>query len=210
MTGMRAQAASSVPGWLPNAITALRIVLVPVWLLLAEGGREGTPAAAACRSWSAGVLLLIGASGLVDGWLARRFGLASRSGAVLDAVADKLAQVVLLAFFALRVPPRQTGIPGWFALLVFGRDLFLLAGYLVVRRRTGTVRVTHRPHGKAASVLLFALLLWINLGGGPQPVAWLLPPLGLVLALSALAYARDGWRQVRATPGAATARPAPG
>src|SRR5688572_9157758 len=115
----------SIPRWLPNAITAVRILLVPVWGVLAELSRQAfdTTGPEPYRTWSVVVLLLIGASDLVDGFLARSFALTSRTGATLDAVADKLVQVCLLTFFTLRGPPAYTAIPLWFLLLVFGRDL---------------------------------------------------------------------------------------
>ncbi|HLU40052.1 MAG TPA: CDP-alcohol phosphatidyltransferase family protein [Planctomycetota bacterium] len=193
--------------WLPNAITVARIVLVPVWGVLAELSRRGFDVATPepYRSWSAAVLLAIGVSDLADGWLARRFGLATRTGATLDAIADKLAQVCLLTFFTLRGAPAYTAIPLWFLVLVFARDVLLLAGYVALKRRRGTVRVVHRAHGKASSVVLFGLLVWINLGGGPDPVTWVVPGVAVLVALSTFAYLREGWRQAR-TPPSAVAR----
>lgn len=184
---------------LPNAITSLRIVLVAVWGVLAEWSRQrfddGLDLEPA-RLWSVVVLAAIGVSDLLDGWLARRWHLQSPLGATLDAVADKLAQVVLLTFFTFRGPPAYAAIPLWFLLLVFARDLALLLGYLSVRRRVGSVEVVHRAHGKFASVLLFALLVWINAGGSDRVVGVVVPVFALVVASSALAYVRDGWRQV--------------
>jgi len=183
--------------WVPNAITMLRVLLVPVWGVLAEASRREFDASGSLepyRSWSVGVLLLIGVSDLVDGYVARRYCLTSRSGAMLDAAADKLAQVVLLTFFALRGPPAYAPIPLWFLVLVFARDLLLLAGYLWLRR-AGEVAVVHRAHGKLTSVLLFGLLVWIDLGGDPALVAVAVPLFAIVVTLSTIGYVRDGWRQ---------------
>lgn len=192
--------ASRLVANLPNAITAVRLLLVPVWGILAEASRQAFDATGSTEPWrgyAVGVLALIGVSDVVDGYLARRLGVMSRTGATLDAVADKLAQVVLLTFFAFRGPPAYAAIPIWFLLLVFGRDLVLLLGCLVVRRRAGSVDVVHRMHGKLASVLLFLLLVWINLGGSAGLLVFALPAFGAVVVVSTAAYVRDGWQQVQ-------------
>ena len=187
-----------IPPWLPNALTALRIALIPAFVMHArwcvDAVEEGE-SAALHRSLAGAALLGIGASDVVDGWLARRFGLATQVGAVLDAVADKLAQVSLLVFFAFAGGAAFARVPLWFVALVFARDLVLAVGSLLVRSRRGRVVVVHEPHGKAASLLLFAVLVWITYD---LPRAAVLPGLMAVAAivlLSTVAYARAGWRQ---------------
>lgn len=190
------------PAWLPNLITVCRILLVPVWGLLAEASRRAfveTGEHGSLKAWSVAVLLAIGVSDLVDGFLARRLGLTSRTGATLDAVADKLAQVVLLTFFTFRGEPAYATIPLWFLVLILGRDLILLVGYFVVTRRCGTVEVVHRVHGKAASLLLFTLLVCLNLGGGQNLVRVVVPLFATLVVVSTISYFRDGWRQLAAT-----------
>lgn len=193
----------ALPAWLPNAISALRVALVPAWVVCAEaanGAANGADQDA--WRWAAfAVLATIGASDVLDGWLARRFGLASRTGAMLDAVADKLAQVVLFTWLALRGGLAFAAIPLWFLLLLIGRDLLLLVGWWLVRRRAGAVQVVHRAHGKLASLLLFGQLLAL----GADLRAFAAPlTLGGVAAFvlgSTLLYVRDGWRQfVAAAP----------
>ncbi|MCC6669934.1 MAG: CDP-alcohol phosphatidyltransferase family protein [Planctomycetes bacterium] len=197
--GCAGRAGIRLPAWLPNAITTLRIGMVPVWGILAEAARATFPEPGwtGWRAWSLVVLLAICLSDVVDGWLARRFDLATRMGATLDAVADKLAQVVLLSFFTLRGPPAFAAIAPWFLILVFARDLALLAGYAILRRRRGVVVVVHEAHGRLSSLVLFALLLWINSGGGEGPVRWVLPPLAALVCFSTLVYGRAFARQLR-------------
>ena len=62
-----------------------------------------------------------GFTDFLDGYLARRFHWQSRTGAWLDAVSDKV--LLSTAYIALAWTSR---IPLWFAILVFGRDLFIL------------------------------------------------------------------------------------
>lgn len=199
MPADRVPNAGGLPAWLPNAITATRIALVPVALIAAEtcraavaGGASGSGA----RCMAISVFLAIGASDVADGWLARRLGLETRLGALLDAVADKLAQVSLVVFLAMRAEPAFTPLPLWLAPLVVLRELLLLGGWLVLRRRLEAPRVVHRLHGKLTSAVMFALILAALL---EVPRAWVAAG-APVVALGALAsaglYLRDGWAQV--------------
>lgn len=83
----RPAAPSAVTNWnLPNALTVLRIALVPLfgWLLLSAGGADDAHRAWACLVFVVGVL-----TDRVDGDLARRRQLVTRLGTILDPMADK-------------------------------------------------------------------------------------------------------------------------
>ena len=193
----RQETATAIPAWFPNALTALRIALIPAfvmharWCLLsvAEGGSDRPH-----RAYAVAALLGIGVSDVVDGWLARRFSLATQLGAVLDAVADKLAQVSLLVFFAVADGVAFVRVPAWFVAVV-GRDALLALGSLAVRWRRGHVDVVHEPHGKLASLLLFVLLVWVTADLPRAPVLPCMVGIAAIVALSTLTYVRDGWRQ---------------
>jgi cardiolipin synthase len=188
-----------VPGWLPNAISVLRIALVPVFLLIAaeaQAAPAGAEALPPLRRAALGVLIVIGLSDVIDGWLARRFQLETPLGASLDALADKLAQVGLLVFFAFVPGAAFEPVPAWFVWLILGHDLLLGCGWLAIRQRLGRVVVVHRAHGKLASLLVFGLLLAVTAG---VPAAWFangVAVVALVVSLSTLAYFVDGLRQV--------------
>ncbi|MCB9887591.1 MAG: CDP-alcohol phosphatidyltransferase family protein [Planctomycetes bacterium] len=187
------------PAWLPNAISVARVLLVPVWVVLAElANRAGespplTAEAEAWRAWAFATLLTIGLSDVLDGWLARRFGLQSHLGANLDAFADKLAQVVLFTYLALRTGPAFAAVPLWLLALLIARDAVIVLGYALIRRRRGRVEAEHRAHGKIASLLLFGLLLLLSAGRHPAP--WLLAAIAATVALSTALYARCGVQQ---------------
>jgi cardiolipin synthase len=184
--------------WLPNSISVLRILLVPLWVLFAErcarAVEAGDPADAP-RIQAVATLLAIGISDLVDGQLARRWRVESRAGATLDAVADKLAQVTVITWLALRENGAFLTVPLWFLLLLIARDLLLGLGLLGLRRRVRGLRVVHRWHGKLASLLLFVLMIWATTGAGARLAtgAWI--ALGAWIAASTAAYVLDGLRQ---------------
>ena len=144
----------SVPPWLPNLVTVIRISLIPAFLLVAGQARAASAQGGSperLQGLAFAVLLALGLSDLLDGWLARRFGLESQVGAVLDAFADKLAQVVLLGFFSLTEGAPFGSLPLWLFLAALARDLLLGSSWLVTQLRGTPVLVVHRAHGKASS-----------------------------------------------------------
>lgn len=165
--------------WLPNAITIVRMVMaLPLFWLLARGQFE--PA-----FWLA---FAAGASDALDGGLARYFGWRSRTGALLDPLADKL--LLCVAFLGLWLAQQ---LPGWLVALVFARDLVILAGSLTWWQKIGPFEPEPSLLGKfttlAQIVLVLAVLLQAN-GWSPLPVqAW--PVLAAVVALATLVSGLD-------------------
>jgi len=102
---------------LPNALTLLRIALVPAfgWLWLAGHHRLALLAFA-----------LGGLTDLLDGFLARTLNQRTRIGALLDPIADKLT--LLVAFL---VGASDGAVPWWVAAIVIGRDIVLTIGAAV-------------------------------------------------------------------------------
>jgi len=103
----------------PNLLTMLRVVLIPVvlWLLA-----DGTPRA---NFWSAMVYLLCILTDALDGWLARRANLISVLGKFLDPLADKLLVMATLVFLVHmgRLPLVGVGA----AILLVARELSITA-----------------------------------------------------------------------------------
>ena len=100
--------------WLPNAISIMRILLVPPILLLILDGSFG---------WALFLFWIAGTSDGIDGYLANRFDWGSRLGALLDPIADKLlvsGMFITLAWIGL--------VPVWLAVIVILRDVVIVAG----------------------------------------------------------------------------------
>ncbi len=186
---------TAVPAWLPNAISAIRIALIPLFIHLAAACQEAARMGGDVdgpRLGALATLAALGLSDLLDGYLARTFGLTSQLGAYLDALADKLAQVGLLLFFSISRGTAFWPVPMWFFWLVLGADVFLLVGIMLTRWKRGAFHVVHRFHGKAASVLIFVLLVWLTLGLGQRYMADGLHVLSLIIVASTVAYGFDG------------------
>ena len=155
---------------IPNVLTMARLVVLPVfWVVLARAdGGSSVPAA-----------VLFGAASLTDwfdGYLARRFGHATRFGRLADPLADRLLidSAVLLLWWHGRLH--------WIApVLILGRDLVLLLGFRVAASRGYELSVIYL--GKTAtSVLMAGLFLIMLTGGGTRwPVSVFYVGLGLAL-----------------------------
>lgn len=152
---------------LPNAITVARILVCPVIFVLTLSTGVGTLFGA--------FVLYLGASlsDLWDGYLARKYGLVTDVGKLLDPLADKLLLVAtFIPFYIVSHRPDGLGeVPGWGALplwvllVVFGREL-LVTLFRSWAARRGTI-ISAGPSGKFKTLLqsLFSggLLLWYPL-----------------------------------------------
>jgi len=173
---------------LPNAITAVRLLLVPLFCVSLFGGRAVLAPV---------LLVVIALSDWLDGFLARRYRAESRLGALLDPVADKLTQILGLAVLVHAPAPAFAPVPPFFLSLVLMRELMLVYGALRVRFSRGTIRIRARFEGKASTVAIFVLLLAACLDA-PPPVIWVLVLLGTpFVVVSGARYMIDGHRQMR-------------
>lgn len=129
---------------IPNLISAGRILLVPLFVMLCRSGLTA-PAVA--------VLLLSALSDVLDGYIARRFDMVTELGKLLDPVADKLMQAAMLLCAALERPELWL-LLGLHAL----RELWLGALGLRVLRLTGRVYGA-RWYGKLCTAVIYAVML---------------------------------------------------
>jgi cardiolipin synthase len=156
-----------MPGWLnlPNLVTLARLVLTPFVILAILDGRHTS------------ALLLFAIAGFtdfLDGFSARKLKLTTSTGAYLDPIADKcLLSGVFLALAAARIVPR------WVVVLIFGRDLLILAGVGIVLLLTTVRRFPPTVWGKWSTfVQIVTAVAWMARNAMPYPVldeaAWML------------------------------------
>lgn len=139
---------------LPNAVSFLRLLGVPLFLWLVLGPEADV--------WALVVLMVSGFTDWLDGYLARRLNQTSKVGEILDPVADRLyilAVVIGLAFREI--------IPWWVAIILPARDAFLWLLVPFLRTRGYSALPVHFL-GKAATFnLLYAFpLLFVGDGEG--------------------------------------------
>lgn len=137
----------------PNLLSLFRILLIPifVWLYMSQED----------YFYAALIVVLSGITDILDGFIARRFNLITRLGKVLDPIADKLTQAVVLLCLTDRFP--LMALP--FILLVIKEVVTGIGGLLAIQK-SGNVHGSDW-HGKVSTALLYVLmvvhLLWFNI-----------------------------------------------
>lgn len=162
----------------PNALSVLRLLGVPLFLWLLLGPEED--------GWAIVVLMVAGFTDWLDGKIARWMDQGSRLGALLDPAADRLYIVSTLVALALR-----DVVPVWMVALLVGREV-VLGVMLLVLRAHGWPPLQVHYLGKSATLLLLYAFPGLLLADGDgllaavaAPFAWALAIWGIALYLLA-------------------------
>jgi cardiolipin synthase len=132
---------------IPNLITLGRILLVPVMVW----------AIAAGEMRAAFVLFLVaGLSDLVDGFLAKRFNMATELGAYLDPLADKALIVSIYVTLGI-----AGAIPRWLVILVVSRDIMIVSAIILSWLVDKPVTLKPLTVSKLNTVAQILLALWV-------------------------------------------------
>jgi cardiolipin synthase len=152
-----ASAPTSRVATVPNALSFLRLLGVPLflWLLL---GPEAD-------GWALAVLMVSGFTDWLDGQLARRWQQFSRLGQLLDPAADRLYILAAVVGLTLR-----DIMPVWLAVALIARDL-LLALFIPVLRARGYGPLPVHFLGKVATFNLLSAFPLLLLGDGSSALA---------------------------------------
>ena len=180
---------------LPNALTGLRIALIPVLGLMFLLPHPWSNLIATA------VFALAGITDWLDGYLARRLGQTSAFGAFLDPVADKLIVAVALIIIVTDRPTASIAVP---AAVIIGREIAVsgLREWMAElgRRSSVAVGTLGKLKTTAQMAAILMLLLGMDVLGLPLPEIgfWLLY-LAAVLTLYSMAqYLRAAWRDLGA------------
>lgn len=172
---------------IPNILTLLRIVMVPVVIVLLNQQEY---------SYALFVFTLAGVTDGLDGWIAKRYRLESAVGAMLDPIADKLLLVSTYAMLAM-----LGDIPFWLLVLVLFRDLLIVGGYWIlvaIDRKARIAPIWMSKFNTFFQILLVVLVLvdrsgWLALDG-------LISATVVVVVITSISsgysYVRTGMRQV--------------
>ena len=161
---------------LPNALTLLRLLLIPVFITLM------------CRDQmmpALGVFVFASITDVADGWIARKYNLITDFGKLFDPLADKLMVLSVMTMMVVKgIAPLAAVI-----ILVAKELLMLVGGFLLMKKH---VVVYSLPIGKTAqfiTVLALVLCFFHEAFAG-----WAWPPhlvmlwLGVALALVSMVY----------------------
>ena len=136
---------------LPNKLTLLRIILVPVFIVVLMTGHYYI---------SAAIFVVASFTDMLDGKIARKYDLVTDFGKLMDPLADKL-----LVMSALICLVQLGDIPGWMAIVILGRE-FAITGLRTVAASSGVV-IAAGWTGKIKTVLQMIAVVLILLRNWP-------------------------------------------
>jgi len=134
---------------LPNILTAFRLLCLPFLIYELLEGQYVIALVLFC---------LAGISDFLDGFIARRFSLASRVGALLDPLVDKLLVVSTLVYFMW-----QGMVPLWFLLIILFRDFGQAVGLAILKKNKISFDHKSQVSGKLSTMGNFLVILVIIL-----------------------------------------------
>ncbi|MBI3596576.1 MAG: CDP-alcohol phosphatidyltransferase family protein [Nitrospirae bacterium] len=124
---------------LPNILTILRILFIPVFINLLIYGYHG---------WALAIFIAAGLTDSLDGLIARLANQRTRLGTYLDPMADKL--LLTASFLALAI---LQIIPVWSAVIVVSRDIILILGALILHLTQTQMEISPTFLGKSTTAL---------------------------------------------------------
>lgn len=143
---------------IPNALTLLRVLMIPIFILLLTLGNNLT-----FHVMAAVIFALASITDYLDGYLARKWQVVTNFGKFADPMADKL--LVMSAFIMLI----ELGMaPAWVVAVIICRELAVTGLRLLLVETGGTVLAAAMP-GKIKTfsqmfAIIFLLLHWMLLG----------------------------------------------
>jgi cardiolipin synthase len=175
---------------IPNLLSLLRLLLIPVFLVLLVFGHY---------VWALVVLVFSSVTDLVDGYVARHFNQITRLGQLLDPAADRLF------IFTTLIGLAWTGfIPWWLAGVIFAREfLLLIIGVILANHGYGPLPVHHL--GKMGTFALLTAMPLLILGAAFPQIDFVANPVGWAAALwgvflywwAGVLYALEAGRLIR-------------
>ena len=160
----------------PNALTMIRMVLVPVFVSALYYQKF---------DWALAIFVAAGVTDGLDGLLARRFNQGSQLGQILDPIADKLLLVTsfvvlslpsIMRTSALPAPHSHLPVPFWVTAAVISRDIFIVVGAAAINVVTGFRGFRPSWLGKANTVVqITAIAVILTAARFPVLRGYLLP-----------------------------------
>ena len=179
-----------------NALTVLRIVLVPVFVVALMWDHGQTTA---LRLLALALFVVAAVTDRVDGWLARRNNLVTDFGKLMDSIADKLLMVsvfIMLAWLDLT--------PDWIVFLAVTRDALIVGAFLVSNLIGNPIKVAPLMISKINTAVQIVLIVTVLSDqafslGLVQPVTVLLYLAALLTIASGASYLVLWMRHVAAS-----------
>lgn len=173
---------------LPNTLTLMRIILLPVFVVTMIYRRH---------DYALYIFSVAAITDTLDGLIARLKGLKTPLGTLLDPLADKF--LLVTSFILLAV---YNFIPLWLTITVISRDIIIVTGWIVLYLVSHSAKVEPSITGKIAIslqlILIWYILLDVNIPAMPDLHGYLIYLTALFTILSGLHYIYRGLRESRA------------
>ena len=174
---------------IPNILSIVRLLMVPVIIALFFIGE--------INQYNMAILALLVLSGLtdfLDGYIARKYGLTTELGKILDPLADKVTQAATcICMFVVDL------LPLWMAVFLVLKEFIMLLGGAVMLKKYGRV-IKSNIMGKLATFAFYVMFVLILAGAGVMSeyvkMALVLVPIILTLA-AFCGYAREFYLVVK-------------
>jgi cardiolipin synthase len=172
--------------YIPNILTIARLLLVPCFLWVSMRGQYVTAFV---------IFVSAAVTDVLDGWLARRFNVRSRIGALLDPAADKTLMVCGFVYYTFAAELPVVELPRWLTFAVFIRDFLIAVFAYLMYTRVNVSRFPPSLWGKVSTVLQAATLAAVIAANAFAPV--LEPFTGFLFRASLLMTLFSGWGYMR-------------
>lgn len=152
---------------IPNTLTAIRFVLVPLFIIVFFSRMKNAILIALI------IFLAAGLTDVLDGYIARKYDMVTKWGSILDPLADKLMSLAVLISLTIKEI-----IPFWVLLIISIKETLMITGAAILFRN-GTF-VSAETYGKVATVLFYISVFVLE---------FVYRPLGLLLIYITVASA---------------------
>lgn len=141
---------------LPNKLTFLRIILIPFFVAFLQADKlTSSPGILLIARLSALAVFIIAAlTDMVDGYLARKYGLVTNFGKLMDPVADKLLTMsAFVVFLELNFQGRPL-FPAWAIIVILAREFLVTGLRMLALERGRVIQADHLGKHKTISQLV--------------------------------------------------------
>lgn len=130
---------------IPNMLTVLRLILVPVYVaIFACEGEQKTVAAI--------IFMIASITDVLDGYIARKYNMTTKTGQLLDPLADKLMQIAVVVTMLC-----AGMVPLWFVLVLASKEILMILGGLFLYTKKTFVK--SNVYGKLNTVVVFCAMI---------------------------------------------------
>lgn len=133
---------------IPNILTILRILLIPVYLYFFYSNLHNN------ILWAGLIFILAGISDVLDGYIARKYNKTTKLGIVLDPIADKLMTFTILISFTTKGI-----IPSWILIAIGIKECMMILGGAILYLFRGKQVLPSNRYGKFATLSFYAATL---------------------------------------------------